>query len=84
MEEAGIEAAVLGGKKSYFTLVERGSRKTLYLAEKNASSRTFYAVGPVHINNAESRNWHLRAFLFLSAELICFAQASTPLQPQPS
>jgi len=23
-----------------------------------------YAVGPVHVNNAESRNWHLRAFLF--------------------
>ncbi|OYT31436.1 MAG: hypothetical protein B6U94_03210, partial [Thermofilum sp. ex4484_79] len=23
-----------------------------------------HAAGPVHVNNAESRNWHLRAFLF--------------------
>ena len=27
------------------------------------SSRV-YAVGPVHVNGAESGNWHLRAFLF--------------------
>ena len=94
-----------GRKKPFFTLVERGSRKTLFLAERDASSKTVatvllgrvergsvvytdefrgyrrvcrlgyvhfsvrhsggvYAVGPVHVNGAESRNWHLRAFLF--------------------
>ena len=92
-------------KRPFFTLVERGSRKTLYLAGRNANSgtvaaillrhvepgstvytdkfrgyrrisrlgyehfrvrhsRRVYAIGPVHVNNAESRNWHLRAFLF--------------------
>ncbi|OYT30233.1 MAG: IS1595 family transposase, partial [Thermofilum sp. ex4484_79] len=92
-----------GRKKPFFTLVERGSRKVLFLAEGDASCRTIatvllrhvepgsvvytdgfrgyrrvsglgyehlpvrhsggvYATGPVHVNGAESRNWHLRAF----------------------
>jgi len=31
-----------------------------------------YAVGPVHVNNAESRNWHLRAFLFFKRGVSVF------------
>ena len=91
-------------KKPFFTLVERGSRRALFLAEKGASSKVVagvllrhvergsvvytdefrgygrvsalgyehfsvrhssgvYAVGPMHVNGAESVNWHLRAFL---------------------
>jgi len=94
-----------GRKKPFFTLVERRSRRALFIAKDDASSKTvedmllrrverestiytdefrsygrvselgyehfkvkhsehFYAIGPVHVNNAESRNWHLRAFLF--------------------
>ena len=104
-------------KKPFFVLVERRSRRSLFLAEKDASSRTVakvllrrvgrgsvvytdefrgygrvgglgyvhfsvrhsggvFAVGPVHVNGAESRNWHLRAFLFfkrgISAKLAGF------------
>jgi len=92
-------------KKPFFTLVERGSRRALFLAARDASGGTVaavllghvergsvvytdefrgygrvcglgyehfsvrhgggvYAVGPVHVNGAECRNWHLRAFLF--------------------
>ena len=91
-------------KKLFFTLVERGSRRVLFLAEEGASSKvvagvllrhvergsvaytdefrgygrvsalsyehfpvrhssSVYAVGPVHVNDTESVNWHLRAFL---------------------
>jgi len=94
-----------GRKRPFFTLVERDSRKTLFLAKRDVSRGTVatvllrhvergsvvytdefrgykrvdklgythfsirhsggvYAVGPVHVNNAESMNWHLRAFLF--------------------
>jgi len=31
-----------------------------------------YAVGPVHVNSAESRNWHLRAFLFFKRGVSVF------------
>ena len=92
-------------KRPFFTLVERGSRRALFLAEESASSKVVasvllrhvergsvvytdefrgyrrvsrlgyehlsvrhsggvYAVGHVHVNSAESVNWHLRAFLF--------------------
>jgi len=94
-----------GRKRLFFTLVERRSRRALFVAKDDASSKTVkdllskrvergstvytdefrsyervsrfgykhfrvkhsehvYAVGSVHVNNAESRNWHLRAFLF--------------------
>lgn len=32
-------------------------------------SRHVYAVGPVHLNNAESRNRHLKAFLFFKRRI---------------
>ena len=31
-----------------------------------------YAAGPVHVNGAESRNWHLRAFLFFKRGISLF------------
>jgi len=99
-----------GRKKPFFTLVECGSRKALFLAEEDASGRTVatvllgrvepgstvytdgfrgyrrvsrldyeylsvghscgvYAVGSVHVNGAESRNWSLRAFLFFKRDV---------------
>ncbi len=45
----------------------RGYRRVSGLGYEHLSvghSCGVYAVGPVHVNNAESRNWHLRAFLF--------------------
>ena len=92
-------------KKPLFTLVERKSRRALFVKANSASSEdvkkvlskrvergstvytdgfrsyncvvelgyerlsvkhsdSVYALGPVHVNNAECRNWHLRAFLF--------------------
>jgi len=86
-------------------LVERGSRKALFIAEESVSKKSVarvlvsrvergnvvytdeyksycvvnrlgyqrlsvkrgdkvYAVRPIHVNNCESANWHLRAFLF--------------------
>ena len=45
----------------------RGYRRVSGLGYEHLSVRRFggvYAAGTVHVNNAESRNWHLRAFLF--------------------
>jgi len=102
-----------GRKKPFFTLVERGSRKALFLAGGMlavgrspqsclgmsslvalfiltssaamglsacsamctclwSNSGGVYAASPVHVNGVESKNWHLRAFLFFKRGISLF------------
>ena len=56
--------------RSYSCVVELGCER---LSVRHSDG--VYALGPVHVNNAECRNWHLRAFLFFKRG-ISFAFAS--------
>ena len=56
--------------RSYSCVVELGCER---LSVKHSDG--VYALGPVHVNNAECRNWHLRVFLFFKRG-ISFAFAS--------
>ncbi|OYT31172.1 MAG: hypothetical protein B6U94_04030 [Thermofilum sp. ex4484_79] len=66
----------------------RGYRRVSGLGYEHLSvmhSGGVHAAGPVHVNNAESRNWHLRAFLFfkhsVSAALAGFYAAAASQAP---